>query len=420
MRLSQLPESDRLRAPARKIPVMLRTQVLVCGGGPAGTAAAISAARLGVSVTLMERYNHLGGLATGGLVIILPPLTDEGRPIVGGIGLHMRDTLMQDGKAAPRGHEDACWFDPEALKALSVRMCVEAGVDLLHHAWLSDTIVQDGSVRGVVFESKAGTQAALADVVVDTTGDGDVFAWAGCDFEKTDQAIGLDFRLGGVDVELWHAARQTNPDVCTAVLAEVRKTCDWGGPFQISALPSSPGLAWGNNGLRVGDALDPRELSAIDVQARLKIPQALEILRQKMPGFADAWLIDTASQTGVRRSRRLCGVDRLTNEQVAQYDFRHPQAVGRGNDYRRQGIAYDIPYGTLVPESIDGLVTAGRCISCDDGALEPIREIQVCWVTGEAAGTAAALAARGNLRPRDLPITDLQATLREASVAFAD
>jgi len=399
---------------------MLETDVLVCGGGPAGTAAAIAAGRLGAKVTIIERYNHLGGLATGGLVIALPSLTDQGRPIVAGIGLQMRDAMIETGEAVMRGRADSCYFDPEALKYLSLKLCLEAGVDIIHHAWLSDAIVEGQTVRGAVFETKAGTAAALANLVVDATGDGDIFAWAGCEFERSDQSIGLDFRIGGVDVAKWQAARENTPDECADIMHDIRQLCDWGGPFELGAALTAEGVVWGNNGLRVADALDPRELSDIDIQARLKIRKAVEILRKRMPGFANAWLIDTASQVGVRRSRRLHGLYSLTASDVGQHDFRHPEVVGRGNDFRREGIAYDIPYGVLVPQEMDGLLTCGRCVSCDDEALEPVRVIQVCWVTGQAAGTAAALAAQAGMSPRNLPIADLQETLRGQGVAFAD
>jgi len=409
-----------LRLPERDVPVMLEADVLVCGGGPAGTVAAIASARMGARTCIIERYNHLGGLATGGLVIALPPLTDEGRQIVGGIGLEIRDAMLATGEAVTRGRADACYFDPEALKYVSLQLCLDAGAEILHHAWLSDAVVEGDGVRGVVFETKAGTATAMGKVVVDATGDGDVFAWAGCTFDKTDQIVGLDFRIGGVDVARWQTARENDSDTCAEVMHDTRELCDWHGPFELGALPGGRGVVWGNNGLRAADALDPRQLSQIDIQARVKIREALDILRKRMPGFADAWLIDTASQTGVRRSRRLQGIDRLSGDDVSQHDFRHPDAVGRGNDFRRTGIAYDIPYGVLVPEDRDGLLTCGRCISCDDDALEPVRVIQVCWATGQAAGTAAAMAAEASLAPRNLPVRDLQHVLGQASVAFAD
>lgn len=405
----------------RDIEVMLETDVLVCGGGPAGTAAAIAAARSGARVTLIERYNHLGGLATGGLVLVLPHFIDNGCQTIGGIGLHMRNTLIQTREAAFRPNNDSSYFDPEALKWLSLHMCVEAGVDVLHHCWLSDALVdEDGACCGAVFESKAGTAAARAKVVVDATGDGDIYAWAGADFEKSDQAIGLPFRVAGIEPDRWHQWARENPEKARDFWVNLREAIKWPGKvFYISTIDGSEGLGWGNNYYIEDDGLDPRVLSEVETGARLKIRHALEIIRQELPGWEKVWLLDTASQLGVRRSRRLKGLYVINGEETSQVDFRHPDAVGRGNDFRKADLAYDIPYGSLVPESLDGLLTCGRCLSCTHEALEPIREIHVCWVSGEAAGAAAGLAVRDDLQPREVNVGELQEVLRAADVTFA-
>lgn len=427
--------------PARDIPVAFHTQVLVCGGGPAGTAAAIAAARQGAQVTLLERYNHLGGLATGGLVLVLPHFRDYGRQTIGGLGLEMREALSATGEATFRHlpDDDSCTFDPEALKWLSLKLCQEAGVKILHHCWLSDVVLsgvaaspsppstscrgaggESRRVTGVIFESKAGTRAALADVVVDCTGDGDLFAWAGCAFEKSDQAIGLPFRVGGVDVDTWMSWVDEHPDASREVWDNLTQAIGWPDSlFYIAPLYLQPGVLWGNNYYRMADGLDPEAMSEVDIGARLRIRQALDILRRRLPGWEAAWLIDTASQLGVRRSRRLIGLQRLTEAETGTHDYRHAEAIGRGNDFRRADSAYDIPYGCLVPREVDGLLTAGRCISCSHEALEPIREIHVCWVTGQAAGTAAAIAVQAGVSPREVAIGELQQRLRAAGVAFA-
>jgi hypothetical protein len=412
--------SNAIHRPARDIPIAVQAEVLVCGGGPAGTAAALAAARQGAKVALIERYNHLGGLATGGLVLVLPHFVDHGRQIIGGIGLETRDTLVDHGLAAFREGSDSSYFDPEALKWLSVKLCREAGIEVLHHCWLSDAIVEGGRVRGVVFESKSGSAAALADVVVDATGDGDIYAWAGADFEQSHQAIGLPFRVGGIDMDRWMSWVRDNPEASGKFWADLQKAIDWPDAFYIAPVTTCEGVGWGNNYHSVGDGLDFRTLSHIEVDARLKIHEAISILRGGMAGFEKAWLIDTASQLGVRRTRRLKGVEWLTGEQTAEFDYRHADAIGRGNDFRREGPAYDIPYGCLVPASLDGLVTGGRCLSCDHDALEPIREIHVCWVTGEAAGAAATMAVQRKCQPREVPVSALQERLRAVGVAFAD
>lgn len=413
--------SNNISRPAREVPVAVETDVLVCGGGPAGTAAAVAAARQGARVTLLERYNHLGGLATGGLVLVLPHFSDHGRPVIGGIGLEIRTDLLACRGAVMREREDdTSSFDPEALKWLSIKQCLEAGVEVLHHCWLSDVVLEHGRVAGVIFESKLGSAAALGSVVVDATGDGDLFAWAGADFEHSNQAVGLPFRLAGIDMARWQADLATRPSWHTEFWNRLQKTINWPTCFYIAPHPVQPDVAWGNNHHSVVDGLDYRALSHVEADSRLKIHEAVEMLRGEMPGFAGVWLVDTACQLGVRRTRRLRGTFRLTEEETSQFDYRHAEAIGRGNDFRRRGPVYDIPYGCLVPESLDGLLTCGRCVSSDDEALEALREIHVCWVTGEAAGVAAAIAVKTACRPREVPIGQLQQALRDANVVFAE
>src|SRR5690348_10981475 len=198
---------------AREIPVFAETDVLVTGGGPAGTAAAIAAARCGARVMLMERYNHLGGLSTGGLVIWIDRMTDwSGRPVIAGVAQDLFTRLPKESFTGPPraawGSKDAAtaaywaqrtaayhgvvtWsptVDPEALKTLSMQMVIEQTVQLTLHAWATQPIVEDGVMRGAIFESKEGRQAVLAKVVVDTTGDADLIARTGLPLENDTDA----------------------------------------------------------------------------------------------------------------------------------------------------------------------------------------------------------------------------------------
>ena len=417
-----MADGQSITEPARTTPVFLRTDVLVCGGGPAGTAAALAAARQGVSVTLLERYGCLGGLATGGLVIVLPCFIEDGVQVIGGIGLELRDRLITNGEGAYRRphRSDGSAFDPEAMKRLSVELCRDEGVDLLHHTWVAGALREGSRVTGVVFESKAGRMAALADVVIDATGDGDVFAAAGAAFEASTQQIGLPFRLIHVDTDAWQSFRERQPKRHAEIIKRAHRDAGFTGPFQISPLPMAPGVAWGNNGFLEGDALDIRTLSRVEGEARIGVAHVARVLRAEVPGFEDAILIDTASQLGVRRSRRLVGEYVLTGDDVSGPDKRFPDAVGRGNDFRRGGVVYEIPYRSLLPRGLDGLLVAGRCLSCTHEALEPLREIHVCWVMGQAAGAAAALAVRGGISPRGVAVPELQQVLRTAGVPFGD
>lgn len=406
--------------PARDIPIRWRADVVVCGGGPAGTAAAIAAARHGAQVLLLERHGCLGGLATGGLVVALPRFTDLGRPIIGGLGLEMRDRMIQTGEAVFREGRDASLFDAEALKWLSVSLCQEAGVKILHHVWVCGAVVEEGRVRAILLESKAGRLAVEGRVFVDATGDGDVFAAAGAGFETSSQFMGLPFRLVQVDFEAWHRARAEDSSGYAEAMRAATEAGGWEGFFGLSPMPELGGMVWGNNMYRELDGLDPEQLTLLETEGREAIRRSLAVLRERVPGFEHAWLVDTAAQLGVRRTRRLMGEYVLTGEDVGVEDTRFEDAIGRGNDFRKVGIAYDIPYRSLLPREVDGLLVAGRCLSCTHEALEPLREIHICWVMGQAAGTAAAMAVKAGLEPRQVPVPELQGKLRADGVAFAE
>ncbi|HQK93181.1 MAG TPA: FAD-dependent oxidoreductase [Armatimonadota bacterium] len=407
-----------LTEPTREIPIRHTADVVVCGGGPAGVAAAVAAARRGADTLLLERYGCLGGLATGGLVLVLPSFEDSGRPIIGGIGLETRTRLVEAGASVCRGGADAAFFDPEALKWLSQHMVRESGARILHHVWIASAHVEGQRVRAAIVESKAGRFAVAGRVFIDCTGDGDLFAAAGASFEASTQQIGLPFRLCHVDVARWkQAAADDRAAVGEAIQAAARRA-GFEGWLGLEAMPTPDGLVWCNNMLCDRDGLSPEDLSYVETAGRDAIRRIVTELRATVPGFERAWLVDTASQVGVRRSRRLIGEYVMGDEDTAQFDRRFDDAVGRGNDFRQQGIAFDFPYRALVPREVDGLLVAGRCVSCSHEALEPIREIHNCWVMGEAAGTAAALSLRLGCPVRDVPIASLQADLRGAGVVL--
>lgn len=403
--------------PAADIPVIREVDVLVCGGGPAGTAAAVSAARMGARTLLLERYNHLGGLATGGQVILIPHFVDSGRQIIGGLGIEIRDRLLASGEAAYDDEVTSAWhFDPEAMKSLSVDLLREAGAGILLHSWCADAVVDDGRLVAVVTASKAGRQAVMASVVVDATGDFDIGALAGAGSEKSDAGVGVCFRIGGVDLAKWGRAQREQPEVVQQAQHRLREAGGWEGFIGLTAVPTAAtqaGVVWANNEVRRrADGLDPAVLTAIELEGREMARRGIEVLRSEMPGYEGCWLIDVAAQTGVRYTRRMVGEYTMTADDVSQFDFRHPDSVARGNDFRCQGRAYDIPRGALVSRDVPNLLAAGRCLSCEHVALEPIREIHVCWASGQAAGVIAALAAREGRLPAGVGIETAQAALQ--------
>ncbi len=429
---------------ARDIPVFAETDVLVVGGGPAGTTAAIAAARLGAEVMLVERYNHLGGLSTGGLVIWIDRMTDwSGRHIIRGLAEEFMDRLPKDAiQGPPRsdwGNRDAAtaaywaqrtaayhgivtWsptVDPEALKTLSMQMTTEAKVRLLFHAWCAEPIVEGNAIKGAIFESKEGRHAVLAKIVVDTTGDADLIARSGAacesDIDEGDihHCMNTAFLIGGVDMERWLSFRANEPDAFAAFMAQGRERLKF---FE------KPFVSWRNDialfmGPRLAgySAVDVEDLTTVELRSRELAVGHLDVYRNAAPGFANAFLMLGAPQIGVRHSRRLTGLRKVTRQ---QWDSGHvwDDEIGVSTSLSPKTPNISVPYGALVPETRDNILGAGRHVSCDPNSHTFLREIPQCWLTGQAAGVAAALAAGTNTQPRDLDVRTVQRELLRQGV----
>jgi 2-polyprenyl-6-methoxyphenol hydroxylase-like FAD-dependent oxidoreductase len=430
--------------PGREIPVYHSCDVLVVGGGPAGTAAAYSAAKAGADVVLLERYNHLGGLSTGGLVIWIDRMTDwTGRQVIQGFASDVLDRMPEAGLSGPRPedwgsrdpqkasywgqrtaafHGTVCWsptLDPERLKLISQEMLIEAGVRLVFHSWAAMPIVSDGAVRGVIFESKAGRQALRAKVVIDATGDGDVFSRAGAQFETdieqgdVHHSANTAFMLGGVDMDRWLAFRGNDPAQYAEFASLGRERL---GFFQ------PPYVSWRND---IALFLGPRQsgLSALDVddQTELEIrshrfmKSHCEFFVENAPGFENAYMLQSAPQLGVRHTRRLAGIGKVLRSQWAE-GVALPDEIGVSPSVSLKYPVISVPYGALVPRQLDGLLVGGRHISCDANSHGFMREIPQCWLTGQAAGAAAALAVSAAVEPRAVDIRALRNELTRQGV----
>ena len=447
----QLPRANGIgtyHEPAREIPVSHKCDVLVVGGGPAGTAAAWAAAQAGADVVLMERYNHLGGLSTGGLVIWIDRMTDwTGRQVIQGFAVDVLDRLPKAGLAGPARadwgsrdkrkasywgqrtaafHGVVCWsptLDPERLKLVSQEMLLGAGVRLVYHSWAAMPIVTDGAVQGVIFESKAGRQALYAKVVVDTTGDGDMFARAGAEFETDIEAgdvhhsANTSFMLGGVDMDRWLAFRGNEPEQYAEFAKLGRERL---GFFQ------PPYVSWRNDiALFLGprqsglDALDVDDQTELEIRSHRFMETHWQFFLAHAPGFENAYMLHSATQLGVRHTRRLAGVGKVLRSQWAD-GIALADEIGVSPSVSLKYPVISVPYGALVPRRLDGLVAGGKHISCDANSHGFMREIPQCWLTGQAAGAAAALSANAGVQPRALDVTLLQAELRRQGVFLHD
>lgn len=433
----------RISEPARDLPVHTECDVLVVGGGPAGTAAAVSAARLGADVVLLERYNHLGGLSTGGLVIWIDRMTDwTGARVIRGFAEDLLDRLPRGALAGPDaaewGSRDpqrvAHWalrstahhgvvthaptIDPEWLKAKSLDMAQEAGVHLIFHAWGARPIMEDDQVAGCAFESKEGRKAILARVTIDATGDGDMFAGAGSAYDTNIDprdihgSMNTSWLFAGVDMDAFLRFRAETPDQFSQFMALGRErirfferpTVSWRNDVAVFMGPRLAGYS----------ALDVEDLSEVELTSHRLMVEHLEFYRAHAPGFSGAWMMLSAPQVGVRHGRRLSGRARVTRE---TWDGRIlADEIGVSPSLAPKFANVSVPFGAMVPSDVRGLLAPGKHVSCDATSHSFMREIPQCWLTGQAAGVAAALAADSGIDPARVPIGDLRARLTSQGV----
>lgn len=401
---------DCVEEPAREVPILLESDVLVVGGGPSGVAAALSAARLGMKTCLVERYNHLGGLWTGGLVLPLNcthGLSQEAQrtQVIHGISGEITDRLRRLNMV--RGEVNPL-VDPEACKYVLEKMMQEAGVTVVYHAWAAGAVMDGRTIRGIFAESKSGRRALLAKVVIDCTGDGDVFHWAGEKYLEARYAIGMEARLGGTD--------------------RVNHNAPGYEPRGLGAQTPIPGVTWHYMwGDAKQDGLDVMNLSRLQQKFRLKIWEDVEKLRQQ-PGYEQVFLLDTASQLGIRTTRILNGCYQLTLKDTMTYR-NFDDCIGVSGAYttinydgrkvpEKERPYWQIPYRALLPRHTDNLLVAGRCFSYEEALTDDAREIGTCLVTGQGAGTAAALAIKGNDAVRNVSTARLKSELEAQGVWF--
>lgn len=430
-----------------------RYDVVVCGGGPAGFGAALSAARMGAKVALIEQMGYLGGTGTvNGVNVFSPGYHDGERYIMDGIFGEVYRELLKCNALIPHWH---AWepFNMETYKLILETMLKEAGVEVWLETSLVYANVSDNRISHILVNTLKGCVAIEASQFIDATGDGHLSMLAGVPWDigrESDGAVQpytMMFFVGGVDFDVikklnrhqsWLTEdgrtyingngfrdfiEQANADGLDYI---PKKTI--GSMYNIPWLPGVVGINYGR--IFADTFLDPRRLFEDSHIGRLQVQQGVEVLQKYIPGFENCYLIESSPKVGRRESRRIKGLYTMTEADICnqnqfddviaqscyQIDIHGPTDASFKLVKLPQGTHYDIPYRTLVPMNCDNLLVAGRCVSATHEALAAIRVQPTCMAMGQAAGTAAAICSEDNLRPAELDVASLQKKLLEQNV----
>ena len=417
------------------LPVFDEADVVVLGSGSAGSTAAIASARAGADTLLVERYGFLGGTSTIVMDTFYGFYTpgDHARRVVGGLPWEICERLAAAHVMIERpntyGAGTGVTYDPPTLAVVWEQTALEAGVRLRMHTFCVDVIMDGERVSGLVVAGKSGLGLIKGKVFVDASGDADLCYRAGVPFEKAGEAgpmqsLTTTFRLGNVDEE--RALKVKTADL-HRLMKEAKLSGDYRLPREEGSVHRTPirGVV-ATNMTRVAnvDATDPVELTKAEVEGRKQALEYTRFLRDQIPGYEQAFLMNFSTQIGVRETRRVYGEYRLNRDDVlgarkfpdaivqcgAPIEDHHAGSNTRW-EYVPNGDTYDIPFGVLVPRQVENVLIAGRCLSADHDAHASVRSMGQCMAMGQAAGTAAALCAASDLAPSALNISRLQSRL---------
>ena len=416
---------------------MKKYDIVVTGGGFAGAAAAISAARLGKSVLLFDKSNCLGGAAANCLINPFMPnatrVDGKMKELSAGLYAEIKEKMVELRHITGEHHNEANQhiFSEEHLKLVLNRMAVEAGVELLYHAQLCDLECSNGKIKNVSVMTKAGKIDLEADYFIDATGDADLAVLSGCSYrlgrdeDQLCQPMTLCFRVGNVDVEKF---MQEKPAI-QKLYKQYQEEGKIKNPREnilVFQLVQKNMLHFNTTRIVKLNPVDPFDVTKAEIEAREQVFEVYQFMKANFSSMANAELVSTAMEIGVRESRMLIGEYVLTGQELVNccrfedsiacgnydIDIHNPEGTGTSHYYFPEGEYYEIPYRCLLPKEVDNLLVAGRCSSADHEAQASIRIMPIVCCLGEAAGVGAAVAADAKVKPAEADIRKIQQILQ--------
>ena len=458
MAQTDTPNAKSIQEAARAVPVLAETDVLVVGGGPAGLSAALASAREGVNTMLVERYGCFGGNITQAMVGSIAWYRHENTVDAGGIGVEFEKRAKEMGASQPDPEGMAELLDADMFKFVADTLVQEAGITPLLHCAAVDVIMQENTIQGIITESKSGRQAILAKRVIDATGDADIACRAGAPYHQAPKnellAVTVGFGCSGVDVERFLQYVQENPTrlgdwaqetagkedalvgtLLTEPFIKAREAGEIPADVPLLAVVGFwDGLTEAGEATNMDmahvfgiDPTDVQDLTEAEIKGRQRALWAVNAMIKYTPGFENAKLRTFGSSVGTRESRRIIGDYTITESDVMN-EARFEDSIGIFPEFLdafpvaiipTTGRYFQVPYRILLPQTVENLLVAGRCVAADRKAFAATRQMMCCTVTGQGAGAAAATSVKHGVNCRAVDIETVQGALNKQGVRIS-